>query len=256
MGILAAHMYECGYTGVHDGPADVFGTILGESFDPDDAVAGLGGEYRIQQNYFKFHACCRLNHPAIEAAAEIRRKAPLEPEDVTSVEVGLRRHLAGMAGEYPDNTLAAKFSVPYAVATALVRGNAGVGAFSPEALGDDRVRAMAAKVRVWPDADAAGRGDSPTARMWVRLNDGRTLSSSVGIVPGDHGNRLPREEVVEKFRSLTTDILGDRGAAEVTQAVEQLQDIPDVRELTALMGGPGWVPNQTPRRSRAPRSPG
>ena len=35
MGILAMDMYRAGFTGVEDGPSDVFGTIIGDSFDPD-----------------------------------------------------------------------------------------------------------------------------------------------------------------------------------------------------------------------------
>ena len=62
-GVLAVHMYEAGFTGIHDAPADVFGTILGDEFHADDAVQGLGGIHRIQQNYFKFHACCSLQPP-------------------------------------------------------------------------------------------------------------------------------------------------------------------------------------------------
>jgi len=241
MGILAVHMHECGFTGVHDGPVDVFGTILGESFDRDAALAGLGGEYRIQQNYFKFHACCRINHPAIEAALDIRRRERFAPEEVDTVEVGLRRYLAGMVGDYPQNMLAAKFSVPYAVATALVRGRTDLTAFYPEAISNDQVRALSAKVKVWPDTEAMGQTDGSNARMWVRLKDGRTLTSLVGIVPGDYGNRVPRQEVVEKFRFLTTDVLGARRAGDVVQAVERLQDLRDIRELTALLGGPGWA---------------
>ena len=66
---------------------------------------------------------------------------------------------------------------------------------------------MAAKVRVSEDTESSGLEDRPTARAWVRLKDGRTLTSSVGIVPGDRENPLPREAMLNKFRSLTTDTL-------------------------------------------------
>ena len=48
-GILAVHMYEAGFTGIHDAPSDIFGSILGDAFEPDKAVLGLGDIYRIQQ---------------------------------------------------------------------------------------------------------------------------------------------------------------------------------------------------------------
>ena len=238
MGILAVHLSECGLTGVHDGPADVFGTILGESFDRDAAVAGLGGEYRIQQNYTKYHACCRINHPAIEAVEDICRREQPAPEDVEVVEVGLQRYLEGMVADYPENMLAAKFSVPYAVATALVRGRTDVTAFYPEAIDDDQVRAVSSRVKVWADTELEGRRDGPTARAWIKLKDGRTLTGKAGIVPGDYGNNVPREELVNKFRFLTADILGAGPTEDVIHVIERLGELRDIRELTALLGGP------------------
>ncbi len=68
-GILAAYLCQCGFTGVEDAPADVYTNILGSGFDREAAVEGLGarGSYRIQQNYFKLHACCLYNHPALDS---------------------------------------------------------------------------------------------------------------------------------------------------------------------------------------------
>ena len=87
-GVLAVHLYECGFTALNDAPADVFGTILGDEFDPALAVEGLGhGKYRIQRNYFKFHACCRYNHPALDALASLRQREPFQADEVQPVDV-------------------------------------------------------------------------------------------------------------------------------------------------------------------------
>ena len=237
MGILAAHMYECGFTGVHDGPSDIFGTILGDSFDQDVTLEGLGDEYRIQQNYIKFHAACAITHPPIEAALAIRRHGEFLVEDVDTVELGLKRLLPEMVGEYPHNMLGAKFSLPYSIATALVKGTADVTDFYPDSIDDDRVRAMAAKVKVSLDTESSGE-DGPTARAWVRMKNGHTLTSSVGIVPGDRKNPLPREALLNKFRFLTTDILSPQRTEEVIKlAGDHLQDLKNVKELTELLGG-------------------
>jgi hypothetical protein len=71
-GILATHLLACGYTAVHDAPSDLYGTILGERFDREAVVEGVSAEdrvsvYRIERNYFKFHACCLYNHPVLDA---------------------------------------------------------------------------------------------------------------------------------------------------------------------------------------------
>ena len=238
MGILAMHMYRAGFTGVEDGPSDVFGTIIGDSFDPDVALSGLGSEYRIEENYTKFHACCATMHPPIEAALAVRSQEGFSLDEVDTIEMGLKRFLPEMVGAYPHNMLGAKFSVPYSIASALVRGSADVTTFYPEAIDDDRVRDMAARVRISEDTESSGLTDGPTARAWVRMKDGRTLTSTVGIVPGDRANPLPREAMLSKFRFLTDGILDPQRTGEVIRmAGDHLQDLGDVRELTSLLGG-------------------
>src|SRR5213594_540735 len=64
-GLLAAELHACGFTSLPDAPSDVYGTILGDRFDGALAVEALGERYRIEQNYFKLHACCRYSHFAL-----------------------------------------------------------------------------------------------------------------------------------------------------------------------------------------------
>ena len=240
-GLLAAHVYESGFTGLDDAPSDVFGTILGESFDRDAAVAAMPGEYRIEQNYFKFYACCRLNHPALDAVFAAREDRDIEPSDVISVDITAPSMLDGMLGEYPDNMLAAKFNVPYAVAASLVRGSADVADFLADARADERIRELAGKVsvRVEPPAVAPPIGGVSPTRARIRLAGERALEGSAAIVKGEYGNRLPRRALVDKFHALNDPILGRARADEVVDAVSRLERLPDVRELTALLAGRG-----------------
>ena len=237
-GILAVHLYECGFTGLDDGPSDVFGTIIGDRFDPEVAVKGLGGEYRIQQNYFKYHACCRINHAPLEAVINARQHEEFPLDEVEAVDIATPRMLAGMLGEYPDNMLAAKFNVPYAIAAAIVRNEADVTAFYPEAINEQRIRDLAGKVRVTVDAEMANGGDDgPLARASIRLRGGRTLEGATGIIPGDYGNRLPRQKLLDKFHFLNDDILGPDQANAAVLAVDRLDQLDDVRDLTSPLGG-------------------
>jgi len=221
-----------------DGPSDIFGTILGESFNHDVVVRDMGGEYRIQQNYFKFFACCRINHPSLQAVMDVRNRESFAPEDVQAVDIVAPSMLEGMLGEYPSNMLGAKFNVPYAVAAAIVRDSANVNSFYSDARGDERIRELAAKVQVTTDPKlATAREDGPLTQAFVRLKDGRVLESGTTIVRGDYGNRLPREELLEKFHFLNDSILGSERANEVIATTDGLERLSDVRDLTALVGG-------------------
>ena len=237
MGILAIDMYECGFTGIHDGPSDMFGIILGESFDPDVVTANLGNEYRIEQNYIKFHACCRLNHPAIDAALKVKEQHSFSIDDISTIDVATHDYLAGMVGEYPRNMLAAKFSVPYAVAAALVHGHADITAFYPQSFEDGSVRDLFSKIHVKQDGEARASENGPSGRISIKLKDGSTLKTEVDIVHGDYGNRAPRSQLLEKFRFLTADILDTSTADSVIAMTEDLANLESVRDLTALLGG-------------------
>ena len=239
-GILAVHLYECGYTGLEDGPMDTFGSILGQSFDPEAAIAGLGaGEYRIQKNTFKFHACCGVNFPVLDATLEACSGEGFAPEDVKAIDIMAPSVMAQMLGPYPRNPLAAKFHLPYSVAAAVARGGTSPSSFDSEAIADRRIRDLTGRVQVHVDAEAAKTSDgTPATKVLVRLGDGRTLEGSTTSTPGKASDtRVSREALTEKFHLLTDDILGLDGAKAAIDVVDRLEQLTDVREMTALFGG-------------------
>jgi 2-methylcitrate dehydratase PrpD len=235
-GILAVDLHCAGFTAIEDAPADVYGTILAERFEPEEAVTGLGESYRIEQNYFKFHACCRMNHPALDAIMALRSEHRFAGDEVaavhvTSIPFGLR-----MLDTAPRTMLGAKFSIPYAVAAALVLGRTDTAAFGERELEDERILAMAKRVEVAADDEMAlRRADYPTAHVRVELRDGRVLSQTTGVVRGDAANPVEAEEVVAKFLSLVSDRLGEPRAREIVEAVETVDRLENVRSLTALL---------------------
>ncbi len=233
-GILAVDLHRAGFTGLPDAPADVYGTILADRFEPERALDGLGGPRRIEQNYFKLYACCRYNHFALDAVLALARD--LTPEQVERVVVTTIPFAPRMADPAPTSMLGAKFSIPYAVAAALVLGQADVPAFVESALTDPRIRALAARVEVRVDPQMSPRrSDYPTAVVEIVLTDGRALSGSTRVVRGDFEDPVPATEIVDKFLALTGDLLGPERARDVVRLVEQVETLKDVHDLTALL---------------------
>ena len=153
---------------------------------------------------------------------------------ITSVPFGLR-----MAETAPRNMLGAKFSIPYAVAAALVLGRTDTGAFEERALDDERIRSMAKRVEIAADGEMTlKRADYPTARVRIALSDGRVLSRTTGVVRGDAANPVSPEEVAGKFVSLTAGPLGERRARLIIEAVQAVDALEDIRDLTSLLGPP------------------
>jgi 2-methylcitrate dehydratase PrpD len=248
-GVLAVHLHGCGFSAVHDAPSDVYGTILADGFDPDTTVEGLADDddvggaapgsevFRIERNYFKFHACCLYNHPALDAIAALLQDPGLTADAIDRIDVTSIPFVQRMADPEPPAMLAAKFSVPYAVAAAVVTGRTDVAAFLDEVREDRRVLDLAKRVMVHGDPGMSMRGpeDTVTARVAVTLRSGRRLSGETRTVRGDAANPVPREELSAKFMALATPSLGTARARAVVDTCGRLEDVRDVRELTALV---------------------
>ena len=231
-GILAANLVRCGFTAIDDGPTDLYSNLIGEGFVPEAVVDGLGQpkNYRIQQNYFKLHACCLYNHPVLDAFLSITRTLKFSAEEVEEIRVEAPPLALIMADPAPENMLAAKFSIPYAVAASLIHETTDVTAFYPDKVDDPRVRELARKVRVLGDPDMnLRRFDYPAARVTVRLENGHEITDSVTAHRGDTLNPVPKQELIEKFKFLANDALGEEGAGRVVG----LESLADIKELTA-----------------------
>jgi len=237
-GILAVDLEAAGFTALRDAPSDVYGTILADRFEPALAVEGLGRRYRIEENYFKFYACCRYNHFALDAITAMRRAHAFSSEEVAAVRVTTIPFGLRMANAEPASMLAAKFSVPHAVAAAIVLGHAGLGAFEGSALADPRIRDLARRVEVAADPEMGPRRtDYPTACVRIALRDGRALEETVTIVRGDALDPAPPGDVVAKFLALAAPVVGSSRAKRAVEAVNDLRHVDNVSDLAALCAG-------------------
>lgn len=238
-GILAANLVRCGFTGINDGPRDIYSNLIGDGFVPEAVVDGLGqpGTYRIQQNYFKLHACCLYNHPVLDAFQAISKRVDFSAQEVEEIRVEAPPLALIMADPEPENMLSAKFSIPYAVAASLIHESTDVTAFYPDKVNDRRVRELAQKVHVMADPDMnLRRFDYPAARVTVRLENGHEITDSVTAHRGDTHNPAPREELMDKFSFLAKGSLGEDGVGRVTGLVGRLESLKDIKKLTAELG--------------------
>ena len=238
-GILATHLLDCGFTPIEDAPADVYGTILAEEFDPAAVIAGVGDDdrvaaFRIERNYFKFHACCYYNHPALDVVHRLLRETPVAHTYIAGITVTSIPFVTRMADPEPANMLAAKFSIPFAVAAAVVRRDTFIDTFFDDARDDADIEGLAARVTVRGDDTMAIRGDGVTARVAIALRDGRTLAGETHVAHGDATDPPDRAERVAKFMTLATPVIGATRAKKMVVVVDRLETLKDLRELTKL----------------------
>lgn len=204
MGLLALELVECGFSGERDGLGSVFGAVVSESFDREKMVEGLGDRWQIEMNYFKRHSCCRYNHGTLDALDGLLAEIPVKAEDIERVDVVSYRHAAELDDQAPHNVLAAKFSVPFAVATRIVTGSSGLASFTWKCVRDNAIQDLAKRVFVREaPALTAMLPQLRPARVTVRLRDGRELKGAADANRGDDQDPYSREELSAKFFELT-----------------------------------------------------
>src|SRR5262249_32726036 len=101
---------------------------------------------------------------------------------------------------------AARFSIPYTIAAALVRGRVGLKEFEDINAAD--IRQLMERVRLVEDA-AMGK-DYPEkwpARVVATLKNGDSVTATVEYPKGDAKNQFTLQELQDKFRVLTENIL-------------------------------------------------
>ena len=77
-GWLAADLAVAGITPLPDMLTEIFGRISGSGLDAAAVLDGLGERFEVSRNYFKRHACCRYNHPAVDAIEELLEATRLD----------------------------------------------------------------------------------------------------------------------------------------------------------------------------------
>jgi 2-methylcitrate dehydratase PrpD len=238
MGILCNDMLEAGFCGESDGVAHVFGKVVSDSFDRAAMTEALGQRWEVSRNYFKMHSCCRYNHAALDALAMIAAGNPaaLAPDHIASIEVESYGMAAELDDPRPRNTLAGKFSVPFAIATTIVNGSSGVGSFTWENVTNDAVLALAARVSVREDpAMTAKLPNHRPAKVTVRLEDGRELTARTDTNRGDWADPYSPDEIRVKFLSLTARLWPEGPAIAVWDEIMALDVQPGITRLSRLM---------------------
>jgi 2-methylcitrate dehydratase PrpD len=99
----------------------------------------------------------------------------------------------------PANAYAAKFSTPFNIAVALVTGGAGLAAFTEATAGDERVLALASRVRYVVDPNNP-YPKAFTGHVRATLKDGRVLEERQPHIRGGAREPLSRAEIESKFR--------------------------------------------------------
>jgi 2-methylcitrate dehydratase PrpD len=188
---------------------------------------------------YKLYPCCYSTHAAVEAALNlVRRHGPFDARAVERVDSWTPASgLAHTDRPDPDSDLAAKFSVQYCVARALLHGRVVLEHFEGDAWRDPAVRALLARVHAAPYTGRAFADDDPfDAEVRVTMKDGRSYSEKVDRPLGrTSDNPIAPEHLKAKFENCAIRVLTPQAAAAVCRRVDSFEEVGPMREFTRLL---------------------
>ena len=241
LGLMAWDLVKAGFTGEADGIGSVYGGIAADGFDPQIMTEALGTRWEIARNYFKRHAACRYNHGALDAMGSIIAKVGgrLDAAMIDSIEVETYVWAAQLDHPEPANMLAAKFSMPFSLATYIVNGAATLDAFRDQARSDAVTRDLARRITITEDPSLTAKlpGQRP-AQVRVRLKDGRTLEEMALTNKGDTENPYSADEVIAKFHEVAGPFVEAARLRDIAGTVLALDAEPDLSRLNSLVREP------------------
>ena len=173
------------------------------SLDWAKLTDGFGEEWVANTIAFKPYACGTMTQPYVDCAARLAKRIQFSEIQEVVCEVGegtVHRLWEPLASKQsPPNAYAGKFSTPYCVAAGFILGHAGLDAFTEERVRDERLRALAAKVRYEIDPDNPYPNEF-TGHVRVRMKDGKVLEERQAHMRGGAKEPLSRSDIEEKFR--------------------------------------------------------
>jgi 2-methylcitrate dehydratase PrpD len=249
-GIFAAMLAQHGFRGPHsivEGKRGFLNAYCG-TYVPTELTKGLGTDFRLLKSFIKSVNTMGGNFGCLEALQAIIQQNGIEPNEVESVEAALRSQFKaysasvdGVSDEKyrPSSRFSAEMSLPYLLAATIHnRGKSPTfEMFDKPWISNPAIIELAQKVIVEtpPEMDAVSRWDGFVGGHVKLVARGETFEKKVLVPHGEPRNPLTWKEVTKKFLDNAEPVIGEGQAQAVIKAVESLESIRSISELTKLL---------------------
>lgn len=234
-GVLSARLAAIGGTSPPTILEHEKGYLAAFSLEPKVAALtnGLGREWEILQNGFKFFPSILASHAAIQATLDVVKDNDLKSTEIASI---TNETYSTVKSHFSAKTvttgMGARVSVPYCCAVAALDRVVGQAQFAPERVLRDDVQALLANTEVIADPELTKL--YPTkfpARVTVTLKDGRRFTAMRDFPKGDPQEPLTRSEIEAKFIDNAT---ARYSPGECRSLIELVRALPELKDTTTL----------------------
>ncbi|MBA2962378.1 MmgE/PrpD family protein [Ramlibacter pinisoli] len=239
-GLLAASLAREGFTGSDtgiEGERGFLATMSGSSnpaaVNWDAMTRDLGKKFKVDENGYKLHACCRHGHVSIDNALRLIQQHGIRADQVKAVRVQMNRNSCDTLGDSdPVSPYKAKFSLAFFMATCFLHRKVGMEAFTDDRLRDPAMRAFMKKVSYLENPEYTRNYPRLwTASLEVELQDGQVLSTQGDLPYGDPATELPIPLFEQKALDMMGSVVGADRARGLLAAMQQLPEVGDVSRI-------------------------
>jgi len=215
---------------------DGFLKAFTEGAEKDALVHDLGRVYEISNVYLKLYSACRHAHAPIDAAFEAFRRSGLGVAEIEKIIVETYPAAVRLAGiPHATTPSAGRFSIPFSVALALVKQDAGADKYCEENIQDQTIQGLAGKLEMvaserWEKVYPQQRGATVTIVNGV----GESWTAEVELAKGEPENPASWEEICKKFETNATQLLSMKDAERLGAVITDLEKC-SIEELTSLI---------------------
>ena len=233
-GVTAALMAQLGFTGadtIFEGERGFLRAFTDKN-SPERLVEGINKPYQLDIE-FKPYSCARPIHNAIDCALAVRKQPGFDVKKIKSIH--FERHSDWALyhqNKAPRTYHEAQVSLPFSVAVAFIEGQALLKQYSDRNIKNPLVKAISNAHTITVN-DKLPRGVS--CKMTLKQTDGKTFMSQIDYPKGSIQNPMSDAELLAKFTSLASPVIGASRAKLLATAVMQIEETKNVSTVLKLM---------------------
>lgn len=228
---------------IYEGRFGLYDSHLGTTHHVDLAACtrGLGDRWEVLDVAVKPYPACHFVHAFVDAALTLREQHRLRVDDIAAVTTRIAPGEVATVCEpadakrRPRSAYDAAFSLPYAVAVALVRGRFGLTELADEARVDPTVLAMVDRTRWEPDPDS-GFPDVFSGEVVIETTDGQVLRHREQVNRGAGDRPLSAADIEAKYRANAHLAVDESRAQHIGEVLRSLHTLDDCRRLATVLG--------------------
>lgn len=210
-GVLSAILAQRGITGAIDpfmGKFGYYNVYQKGKCNVDVLVSDLGKKFEGVYYAMKRYPCCMYTHGAIDAILEILSKTEINLKEIKEIEVGINQAAYNCTCEpiekkrIPRTVVDAQFSIPYVVASALVKKKVSLNNFTKEEIKNLNVLGLARKVhpRIDEKINQTNKGGGITGTdLKMKMKGGAVHRAFIKFPKGHPQNPMTVDDCIEKF---------------------------------------------------------